>query len=175
LTGGAFAADNAGDDHCIRPSSDLTDIQVDESLGGGNMLFDREVAATVQNKSFPRTIADKIVILRKALDEASRMVLRSIPSTRELLDTIRVGYDGKNNSYEAFCDGSRIVVNLFACLPKAQGLESPSRSLVHDFVITITHELAHMLKPDAGHGPIWRDTHMKMVISVMNHLQPSST
>merc|ERR1712038_1049184 len=135
------------------------------------ILFDRDTAVIVQNKSFSRTTSDKILLLRNALEEASQLVQRSIPSTKDLLTTIRVGYDGKNDTYEAFCVGSTIVVNLFAYLPKVQGLESPSRSLIHDLVITITHELAHMLKPDAGHGPVWRDTHMKMVIPVMNYLQ----
>lgn len=171
LSGGAFAADNAGNEDCIRPSSDLTDIRVDNSLGGGNILFDRDTVAEIKSKSFPRATCDKIVMLRSALEDACQIIQHSIPSTKELLTTIRVGYDGQNDGYEAFCDGSRIVVNLFAYLPKVQGLQSPSRSLVHDLVITVTHELAHMLKPDAGHGPVWRDTHMKMIIPVMNYLQ----
>lgn len=46
-----------------------------------------------------------------------------------------------------------------------------ARSLVHDLVVVVTHELAHFLEPGAGHGPLWRDTHMRMVIEVMGRLE----
>ena len=94
-------------------------------------------------------------ILRGVLDKACTIIQKSIPSLNDFLEEVYVGYDGENDSYEAFHDGERIVINVYAFLPKLVK-KNPSQTMVHDFVTVVTHELAHALMPNAGHGPGWR-------------------
>ncbi len=35
--------------------------------------------------------------------------------------------------------------------------------LLYDFVVIVTHELAHLLEASGGHGQRWRDTHMALL------------
>uniref|UniRef100_A0A6S8YFX9 Uncharacterized protein n=1 Tax=Chaetoceros debilis TaxID=122233 RepID=A0A6S8YFX9_9STRA len=172
LVGGmGFEAGNAGNDEHIRPSSKLVKFHVDQSYGGGSILCDQTTVDDIRNHSLSSTKRSKIRIIRNAMDEACNIIRRSIPSSTELLKVVFAGYDGNNDEYEAFCDGSQIVVNLFAYLPKVDENEPVSHTLVMDLVTTITHEVAHLLEPNAGHGPIWRDAHMKLIIQVMQNLK----
>jgi len=133
--GGAFGRDNAGSDDCIRPSSEMSLVKVGGSFGGGSILCDESTAASLRRNSFSRQNRDKVATLREALDDACSIVRKSMPSIGALLDKVHHGYDGKNDSYEAFYDGGeeRIVVNLYAFLPKISLNDAP-RSLIHDFV-----------------------------------------
>lgn len=160
-----FENDNAGNDICLRPSSSLVEVQVDENLGSGSIWFDKQSATQVQNKNF-NVSSTLILLLRQTLVEAKDIVRKCIPPLSTLLNLVLDGYDSNNNTYEAFCNGNQIIVNLYSFIPKLG-----TRTLVHDFIIVVTHELAHFLEPTAGHGPIWRDTHMKMVTEVMRRLQ----
>ena len=93
-------------------------------------------------------------------------------------------YDASNTDYDAFCDGTLIVVNLHSYLPKlgkfgqkkkkkggrgssaasaASTASAVPRTLAHEMVVTVTHELAHLLERGGGHGPEWRDTHMSLL------------
>jgi len=169
-----FPDDAAGHDCCLRKSSTLKKVAVDATLGGGHIYCDNTSATAIKNREWSNEKQRKVFALRGILKEASNMVRQSIPSLTTLLGRVHAGYDGDNNTYEAFCDGERVIVNLFANMFKLAGnaLNPPyPRSLVHDFVVLITHELAHFLEPRAGHGPVWRDTHMKMVIEVMTRLE----
>eukprot|EP00591_Stephanopyxis_turris_P010408 CAMPEP_0195525508 /NCGR_PEP_ID=MMETSP0794_2-20130614/25991_1 /TAXON_ID=515487 /ORGANISM="Stephanopyxis turris, Strain CCMP 815" /LENGTH=990 /DNA_ID=CAMNT_0040655987 /DNA_START=150 /DNA_END=3122 /DNA_ORIENTATION=+ len=165
-----FGCDDSGHDSCLRPSSSLQNIPVGFSLGGGALLCDQNAADAIKNGKWSTQIKARIASLRNVLGEATDIVRKGIPSLDSLLERIRPGYDSSNDTYEAFCDGTQIIVNLHAYMPKLR-CASPSGShpqtLVHDFVIMITHELAHFLEPRAGHGPVWRDTHMKMIIEIM--------
>uniref|UniRef100_A0A6U6CTT5 Uncharacterized protein n=1 Tax=Odontella aurita TaxID=265563 RepID=A0A6U6CTT5_9STRA len=167
-----FGQDDAGTDSCLRPSSQLQCAQVDESLGGGSLLCDPGAARGIG--LLQGSTKARICSLRAALEEALDLVLASIPSLGLLLKRVRHGYDSSNDTYEAFCDGTQIVVNLFAYLPKLPRAPSPGtavpQKLIHDLAITVTHELAHFLEPREGHGPVWRDTHMRMVTEVMNYV-----
>ena len=66
---------------------------------------------------------------------------------------MRGGYDGANTSYDAFCDGSIIVVNLYTYLASRKGREGTPEALAHDLVCTVTHELAHLLARRLKHCP----------------------
>ncbi len=167
-----FEADNAGDDSCLRPSSDLNNISVDESMGGGHMYCDSGTMKSLHSNTndLGDEIKFKIRAIRNLIVDAIKIVEKSIPTLKSLLQRVSHGYDGFNDTYEAFCDGSIIIVNIFSYLPKYESNAS-ERDLLHDLVITITHEIAHFLEPRAGHGPKWRDTHMKMLVKVMVELE----
>merc|ERR1712146_100860 len=73
-------------------------------------------------------------------------------------------------TYEGFCDGNIIIVNLSTYLSKLrtepplsffeggnEGSFKFPRGLLHEMVVTVTHELAHLLESGGGHGPSWRD------------------
>ncbi len=160
-----FEDDNAGNDVCLRPSSSLVKMDVSTAFGGDCIWFDKTSAAQIRSGKFNLQNQRKIALMRNVLEEAKRVVCESIPSTKVLLQRVMAGYDAKNDTYEAFCNGHCIIVNLFAYTPKLISQSSSlssHRTLIHDFVITVTHELAHFLEPRAGHGPVWRDTHMKV-------------
>jgi len=190
----SFAADAPGNSSCLRPSSSLSPTPLPPSLGGGQLHCDPATAAAIADGSWDD--GQRVAVVRTALGEAVKLVGRSIPSLELLLGRVHEGYDGGNEEYEAFCDGRRIVMNLFAFVGRVGPVvgdrggrtvaaagggggggsaSAPEalypRSLVHDLVVVVTHELAHFLEPGAGHGPVWRDTHMRMVIEVMGRLE----
>ena len=49
---------------------------------------------------------------------------------------------------------------------EADELRGFPRGLLHDLVVTVTHELAHLLVSGGGHGPNWRDAHMGLLQQV---------
>jgi len=170
-----FEGDNAGDDTCLRPASSLEDVPVDASLGGGSMFCDARSASEIQNGTWSARLRSDVSALREHLNSANDLVRGSIPSLGQLLQRVKAGFDADNDDYEAFCNGTHIVVNLHAFKPKLLAAAKNPRALIHDFVVVVTHELAHFLEPTAGHGPVWRDTHMKMLVEVMQHLEAVST
>jgi hypothetical protein len=166
-----FEDDNAGEDSCIRPTSSLQDVAVDASLGGGSMLCDANSASDLQNGNLSAALRLDVLSLRGHLQTAMDIVRKSIPSLDQMLQRVRPGFDAANDDYEAFCDGTHIVVNLHTFRAKLRTTANDARTLIHDLVVVVTHELAHFLEPRAGHGPVWRDTHMRMLIEVMKRLE----
>jgi hypothetical protein len=163
--GGAFALDQAGPNDCIRPSSQMQAIQVGIDYGEDSILCDEDTAKAIQSNNFNGTAMTKIKNLRHYLREAIKLIKNSIPILSPLLETVHHGYDANNDTYEAFFDGNQIVVNLFAFKDVTL-----NRRLTHTFVTVITHELAHALRPQDGHGPEWRNCHMNMIVKIMEHL-----
>lgn len=164
--------DQSGQDSCLRPSSKLILVEVDDSLGGGSVLCDALTARSILT-SWDTASKAKLKALRESLREAISTVQQCVPTLNGLLRRIRDGYDAANNDYEAFCDGTRIVVNLHTYMPRMGRAESTT-TLVHDLVVTVTHELAHFLEPAAGHGVLWRNAHMAMITQIMAKLTCSS-
>jgi hypothetical protein len=164
--GGAFEDDNAGKDKCLRPSSQLSPVK----LNGQYMLVDDTTADHIRRKTFDQKKRKQISLLRESLEEACSIIQKTIPALCQLLDTVQIGYDGRNDSYEAYYDGTRIVINFFAFLSKLNSSKA-ARSLIFDIVIVVTHELAHALLPNGGHGPGWRACHMNMINQVMIFLE----
>jgi len=166
-----FERDNAGQDTCLRPNSSLQIVQLDNSLGGGLIFCDADTANAIKNGTWNASVCSDVIALRQDLKAANDLIRDSIPSLGQLLQRVRSGFDAENVEYEGFCDGTNVVINLNAFRPKLRTTSNRPRSIVHDFVVIVTHELAHFLEPTAGHGPLWRDTHMKMMIEVMQHLE----
>mmetsp|Transcript_33108 Transcript_33108/g.50043 ORF Transcript_33108/g.50043 Transcript_33108/m.50043 type:complete len:1085 (+) Transcript_33108:339-3593(+) len=174
-----FGSDDAGTDTCLRSSSALQCINVDDSLGGGSLLCDERTISDLRNNAWSSSAKTQLAALRQLLDESIDVVRRCTPSLSPLLSRVRHGYDSNNDTYEAFCDGKRIVVNLYTYMPRlpttapcvAAALATAPKTLLHDFIVTVTHEIAHFLQPGAGHGPEWRDSHMAMLVEVMAMLE----
>mmetsp|Transcript_24710 Transcript_24710/g.37307 ORF Transcript_24710/g.37307 Transcript_24710/m.37307 type:complete len:956 (+) Transcript_24710:69-2936(+) len=153
-----FADDHAEDDCGLRASSNLKKV----SLNGSTPLYcDSRTAATIQQGEWNQTT--RVLKLHRQLQTAMALIRQSIPSLTTLLNhSVYAGYDGQNDTYEGFCNGQHIVINLFAFRGK--------HCNIYDFVVVVTHELAHYLEPRAGHGPVWRDTQSRMLVQVMHHL-----
>ena len=106
----------------------------------------------------------------------------------------KAGFDAGNLTYEGFCDGSIIVVNFAAYMGKLPADPPQSffeeeggndgggvgnggssfkypRGLLHEIVVTVTHELAHLLDSGGGHGQSWRDTHMSLLQEIYCDLE----
>lgn len=170
-----FGQDDGGDDDtCLRPSSQLKPVPCEIGLGGGTMHCDTIAESAIIHNTLSEDQKARIVTLRNTLNDAIALVERGIPSVSKLLPRIREGYDTANDTYEAFCDGTYIIVNLHSYMYKITVGSAPPKTLIHDFVVMITHELAHFLEPRMGHNAVWRDTHMRMMMEVMVVLSSSS-
>jgi len=109
-----FESDNAGDESCLRPASSLKNTAVHESMGGGSMYLNSSTnCIDEENKT-------KIRMIRNLIDDAIKIVEKSIPTLKPLLQRVSHGYDSGNDTYEAFCDGTNIIVNIFSYIPKCK-------------------------------------------------------
>ncbi len=183
----AFGSDDAGSETCLRPSSALQRIVTSgPHLGEGELFCDAKTAAALSSLSSsssssassawsPRTCR-RLRALRVLLRRATALVEAAIPSAKVLLPRIKDGFDQSNLTYEGFCDGNIIIVNLSTYMSKLrtdpplsffeggnEGSFKFPRGLLHEMVVTVTHELAHLLESGGGHGPSWRDTHMSLL------------
>ena len=166
--GAGFADDNAGDNECLRASSKMSPVRINSKF---SLLCDKSTADSIENKTFDKKILLEISMLRDVLEEACSIIRQSVPALHTLLLTVKVAYDGKNDDYEAYYDGDNIIINFFAFSLKMEKVKKKSRDIVHDFVTVVTHEMAHALLPNAGHGPGWRACHMNMIGQIMKFLE----
>lgn len=109
----------------------------------------------------------KLRQLRALLADAKALVGKAVPSLqRTLRELVHDGYDGANLGYDGACMPNAIVVNLAPTLRKLPAGGPPPADLLHELVMTVTHECAHMLERDGGHGAAWRDTHANLLQAV---------
>ena len=169
------APDDAGPDDPVS-ISELTPIAVEACLGGGTICCDEATVAAIYSKSWDASTCNRIRNLRRVLDDAIERVGECIPTAKPLLGLIKHGYDSVGDRYFGFCSYKRgqIIINLYAyskkfpCDDEGAATLSNDEDLIHRFVVTVTHELAHWLEgPGKGHGPIWRETHVGMLIKIM--------
>ena len=184
----AFVDDGAGNENCLKPTAQLQLIIAADIFGGGEIFADAKNAPILSSRSeggqaeWPSKRCQRLLAIRTMCKKAVALIGKSIPSIESLLLRVKDGFDS-NTSYEAFCNGNNIIVNFAAFLPKLKeshlqqsSTQSNSSSsvegtyysprLLHDFVITVTHELAHLLEGSGGHGQAWRDTHMELLQQV---------
>ena len=153
--------------------SELIPIAVETNLGGGTIFCDEATVAAIHSKSWDALTCNRISNLRSVLDDAIDRVGECIPSAKPLLGVIKHGYDSANEHLYGFCSHRRgqIVVNLFAYMKKFPGDGDTlirNRTLFHEIVVTVTHELAHLLEGEGeGHGRDWRQTHASMLVEIM--------
>ena len=123
-------------------------------------------------------LCQKICYLRNLLNDSINLVKEAIPSIHTFLPLILHGFD-ENITYEAFCGPQHIVINIAAFVSKLPSnfsfptttnntnahsvMIKTKKLLLHDFVVTVTHELAHMLEPEDVHGELWRNAHMALL------------
>ena len=181
-----FADDGPGTETCLKPASQLKKITVDAAFGGGEMYVDASSETILSCPpiqgpgAWSPSRCARLVAVRDMCKKATKLIGDSIPSIRPLLPRVADGFD-TNVSYEAFCNGTQVIVNFAAfisklndshLLPSSNPSSSSSSSgtaryysppLLHDLVITVTHELAHFLTSSGGHGQEWRDTHMSLL------------
>jgi hypothetical protein len=130
----------------------------------------------------------RLAALRHLLTKALEVLTAAVPSSAALLPRVRGAVDAANTTYDAFCDGAIIVVNLASFLPKlpsappACSASSPSlpfapppplawypSGLLHDLVLTCAHELAHLIEGSGSHGPGWRQAYDAIVLQAYAH------
>ena len=89
----------------------------------------------------------------------------ALPSLQRLLDeTVHAGYDGSADGmrYLGFCTQQTIVLNLAPLLGRARHADT-----THELVLTVCHEVAHLLERGGGHGAEWRATQDRLVQAVL--------
>jgi len=188
LPASAFNDDGAdsNSDGCVQPSSALVPTAVCEGAGGGRLHADRGSASYLL--SMPPDAQAALRGIREALKGAKRLVARALPSVQRLLaEVVCEGYDAANTGYLGFCTERQIIINLCPLLQRALGAHLGARpragvaaaagarlpslpvDLVHEVLLTLLHELAHMLERGGGHGPGWRATQDRLTQAVMAH------
>ncbi len=174
VRGGAYGLDDTDGGDCLPPLSSFSVVRVGSKFGGGSILCDASTARKIKSNIFDKEKRERISILRGAFDEAMGIIENSLPFLSSLLDKVNVGYDGGNDSYEGFYDGEegKVFINIYAFFSKLEKKAYP-RTLIHDFVTVVTHELAHAMITDDEHGPRWRACHMNMIMQVMATLEMS--
>ena len=104
--------------------------------------------------------------MRGALAAAKATVGAAVPRLQRAVDTVvKDGYDDSHHGYLGFCMEKVVVINLAPLMARAARRPLP-RKIVDELMYTVTHELAHLLEKDGGHGPAWRDTHERLVLAV---------
>ena len=107
--------------------------------------------------------------LRSHLDRAIELVRTTMPDTDAMLASVHLGYDAaceKGSGYYGFCqaDGALIIINLYEFHRKHSaaggGTAEQQQRVTFDFLATLTHEMAHALTSEMGHGNGWRHTHV---------------
>mmetsp|Transcript_31284 Transcript_31284/g.40237 ORF Transcript_31284/g.40237 Transcript_31284/m.40237 type:complete len:542 (+) Transcript_31284:1735-3360(+) len=184
----SFAEDGAGNENCLRASSTLTAVKVSQDLGGGELLCDTKTANELKNTTTPHALwpasrRRRIAALRSLLSDAVNTLGTAIPSAKVLLERVVAGIDCPNTTYEAFCDGEILFINLASYLPKfpASCLEASGGNfntpsiLPHDLLSTVAHELAHLMDGTGGHGQQWRDIHMSLLNEVYAKVMTNSS
>ena len=159
----AFAEELSGDaKQCLRPASTLHKTAVGPELGGGHVFCDEGSVAALLG-AMPPTEQAALKELRACLRRTKAVVEAALPSLRAVLaDVVHAGYDAANDGYLGFCTDTAIVINLFPLIRRA----SEQRALTHELVMTLTHEVAHLLEKGGDHGPDWRYTHEALLQSV---------
>jgi hypothetical protein len=169
--GGSIAAES-----CQKPHSTLQLICADMSLGGGQLSVDAATATSINQ--WPSLKRQKLAALREICHKAMAMIGKSIPEMQPHLRRVRDGFDSTNVTYLGFCSGSIICINFAAYMKHisddAVRRKKYPRDLLHEFVMTLTHEFAHLLAASSGHDAVWRDTHCSLLKGVYVQLVPDS-
>jgi len=168
LGGGDFAADGAdSEEECMKPASDLSHATVCEGAGGGQLLADSGSHSLLRG-AMSATKQAQLLSARELLDRAKELVVRSVPSLKDLVQqAVKAGWDGANQSYAGYCANGMIVINLAPMVnPLAQGHSLP-KDAAHELTLTVCHELAHLLERGSGHGAKWRATQDALVQAVL--------
>lgn len=166
----SFAEDGGASvsEMCMKPHSTLQVISVDESYGGGHLSVDSFTASSIQKWSSLKK--QKLAALREICRHAMTIIGKSIPSIQTHLPRVRDGFDSTNLSYLGFCDGSIICINFAAYMnhltDHAVRSKKLPRDLLHEFIMTVTHEFAHLLVTSPGHDSAWRDIHCSLLKEV---------
>lgn len=171
----AFAADGAdpGEAECLRPRSALRRVTASAACGGGEVFCDAKSSAGLENGTLPAGKLSALVRVRKALVVARAVVSRALPDLRSIVDEcVHDGFDdsASGHGYLGFCTERTIVINVAPMLHRAGAAD-----LTHELVLTVCHELAHLLERGGGHGPSWRATQDRLVQCVLHAANASWT
>ncbi|KOO27986.1 hypothetical protein Ctob_001464 [Chrysochromulina tobinii] len=156
-------------DGCVQCHSTLVPTAVCEGAGGGRLHADRGSASYLL--SMPPDAQAALRGIREALNRAKRLVARALPSVQRLLaEVVCEGYDVANTGYLGFCTQRQIIINLCPLLQRALGAQLGARprasgasaagarlpglpvDLAHEMLLTLLHELAHMLERGGDDG-----------------------
>lgn len=167
----AFEEDGAeAASECLQPNSALLRTPVCEGAGGGVLHADASSAGRLGG-AMPAASQAALRAIREALGSAKKLLGRAVPSLQRLIDDVVCeGFDAANTSYLGFCSSDRIIINLCPLLERHEakrgGTALPA-DLAHELLLTVVHEVAHMLQRGGGHGPEWRATQDRLTQAVM--------
>jgi len=166
LPASAFAEERSGDaKECLRPASTLLKTAVGPELGGSHIFCDAGSVAALRDGGLPTAKQAALKEMRAVLRQSKAVVEAALPSLRAVLaDVVHAGYDAANDGYLGFCTENTIIINLYPLLRRAP--QATPRALKHELVMTLTHEVAHLLEKGGDHGPEWRGTHEALLQAV---------
>ena len=169
----AFAADGAdgpGASECLKPSATLSRAAACDGCGGGRVFCDAGSVAALGGAMPPARQA-QLRALRAALSAARAAVGRALPELRTLLsEAVHDGYDASPSglTYLGFCSNDKVIINLLPVLRRLPaGRAALPSDATHELILTICHELAHLLERGGDHGPSWRETQDRLVQAVL--------
>mmetsp|Transcript_50294 Transcript_50294/g.132827 ORF Transcript_50294/g.132827 Transcript_50294/m.132827 type:complete len:822 (+) Transcript_50294:738-3203(+) len=168
LPSSAFAEDGPDDTkECLRPHSTLRLVDACDAAGGGRVYCDTGSVGVLGGQASAAEL-QRLRDVRRVIADAKALIAAALPSLAPTLrDVVFDAYDGSNAGYDGACMPQAIVVNVMPVLRRLPPHPAPlPADLVHEFVMTVTHECAHMLERGGGHGVAWRDTHANLLQAV---------
>ncbi len=109
-----FEADNAGDDSCLRPSSDLNNIAVDESMGGGHIYCDSRTMKYLHSNI--NDLGDELKFKIRAI----RIVENSIPTLKSSYNTYLMAMTVSMIPMKPFVTGPLLLLIYFLIYQNAK-------------------------------------------------------
>ena len=161
----AFSKDTAEPEACLKNDA-LRKVVVAAECGGGEIYCDSaSIGALCPGGSLPPPKQAALKLARERMATARAVVSRALPRLSRLLDeTVFEGYDASADGmrYLGFCTQQTIVLNLCPLLGRVRRSDT-----THELVLTLCHELAHLLERSGGHGSEWRATQDRLVQAVL--------
>ena len=136
-----------------------------EACGGGDIFCDDKSASLLQDGTLPAQKCAKLLTVRQAVTTARAAVGRALPELRKVLfESVHEGYDDSagGKGYLGFCTNRFVILNLAPLLGRASDHDT-----AHELVLTICHEVAHLLEAGGAHGAEWRSTYDLLVQTVL--------
>jgi hypothetical protein len=159
---------------CLQEHSALVLMAVCTGAGGGQIFADAASSAYLAG-GMPQASQSALMTLRQAMTSAKMIASRALPSLTRMIDqAVSEGFDGANETYYGFCTRRGIVINLCPLLRQQErsGSAPPQLSVMYEILLTILHELAHLLDHGGGHGVGWRSTQKQLHHAVISSMAP---
>ena len=161
---------NKGDneDNCLSGHSELKIINVSSKLGGMKIYANIDAFNDLTMPTLTSIEINRFVKLYNTYLQACNIVKYAIPTLSEFISfNVFAGYDSKHIDYKGFTihglhKKTIVIINLYSLMH----IKKHNCDPLHQLIIIITHELAHVLEITSGHGILWRERHSSLLEEV---------